>query len=100
MSYWEPQSALDSHDLDYVGLTLLSKQGEYFVAGIAVRNGRPTVTGVQLDDKLVQIGSLPTHGAGREAIFAAMHGKAGEIRSLVFERAGARVQVQTRVTRF
>jgi hypothetical protein len=100
MSYWEPQSALDSHDLDYVGLTLLSRHGEYFVAGIAAHHGRPTVTGVQLGDKLVQIGSLPTHGASREAIFAAMHGKAGEIRSLVLERAGGRVQVQTSVTGF
>ena len=100
MSWWEPQSALDCHDLDYVGLTLSSRLGEYFVAGIAARNGRPTVTGVQVGDKLVQIGSLPTHGAGREAIFAAMHGKAGEIRSLVLERAGGRVLVQTRVTGF
>jgi hypothetical protein len=100
MSYWEPQSPLDSHDLDYVGLTLSSRHGEYFVAGVAARNGRPTVTGVQLGDKLVRIGTLPTHGAGHEAIFAAMHGKAGEIRSLVLERAGSRVQVQTSVTGF
>jgi C-terminal processing protease CtpA/Prc len=56
--------------------------------------------GVRLGDKLVQIGTLPTHGASREAIFAAMHGKAGEIRSLVLERAGSRVQLQTSVTGF
>jgi len=100
VSYWEPQSALDPHDLDYVGLTLLSRRGEYFVAGIAARNGRPTVTGVQVDDKLVQIGALATHGASREAIFAAMHGRAGETRALIVERAGSRVQVQARVTSF
>jgi hypothetical protein len=100
ISYWEPQSALDPHDLDFVGLTLIFRHGEYFVGGIATRNGRPTVTGPQVGDKVIQIDGLQTHGASREAIFAAMHGKAGEIRSLVLEREGSRVQVQTVVTAF
>ena len=100
MSYWEPQSALDCHDLDYVGLTLLSRRGDYFVAGVATRNGRPAVTGVEVADKLVQIDALPTYGASREAIFAAMHGNAGETRSLVLERAGSKIQVRARVTAF
>jgi hypothetical protein len=100
ISYWEPQSALDPHDLDFVGLTLLFRHGEYFVGGIATRDGRPTVLGVQAGDKLLQIGTLQTHGASREAIFAAMHGKPGEIRSLVLEREGSRIQVQTPVTAF
>jgi hypothetical protein len=100
MSYWEPQSPLDAHDLDYIGLTLLSRHGEYFVAGIAARDGRPTVTGVQVGDRLVQIGVLQTQGASREAIFAAMHGKAGEVRSLILERAGKRLQARAKVTAF
>jgi hypothetical protein len=100
MSYWEHQRTLDPNDLNYIGLTLLSKAGEYFVAGIAVRNGRPSVTGVQAGDKLVQIGVLPAQGASREAIFAAMHGEAGEVRSLLLERQGSRIQVQTSVTAF
>jgi hypothetical protein len=100
MSYWEQQSPLDPHDLEYIGLTLLSRHGEYYVAGVAARNGRPAVRGVQVGDKLVQIGALTTHGASREAIFAAMHGKAGGARSLILERQGSRVQVQTRVTAF
>jgi hypothetical protein len=100
ISYWERQSALDTHDLDYIGLTLLFRQGEYFVGRIATRDGRPTVMGAQVGDKLVQIGSLQTHGASREAIFAAMHGKPGEIRSLVLEREGSRIQVQAPITAF
>jgi hypothetical protein len=100
ISYWEPQSALDVHDLDYVGLTLAWRQGEYFVAGIATRDGHPTVTGVQAGDKLVQVGKLLTCGASREAIFVAMHGKAGEIRSLILERAGIRFKVRARVAAF
>lgn len=100
MSYWERQTALDVSDLNYIGLTLLLKHGEYYVAGIAARNGRPTVTGVQVGDKLVQIGVLPTHGASRQAIFAAMHGRAGELRSLELEREGSRIRVRTSVTAF
>jgi hypothetical protein len=100
MSYWQRQSALDPHDLDYIGLTLIFKHGEYFVAGIAAQDGRPTVVGAQVGDKVVQIGTLQTRGASREAIFAAMHGKAGEMRSLVFERQGSRIQVETHVAEF
>jgi hypothetical protein len=100
MSYWEHQGAPDPDDLNYVGLTLLSRQGDYYVAGIADRKGGAAVTGVQAGDKLVQIGVLPTHGASREAIFDAMHGNAGEPRLLVLERHGSRIQVQTSVTAF
>jgi hypothetical protein len=100
MSYWERQSALDPHDLDYVGLTLLFKHGEYFIGGISTRGGRPTVLGAQIGDKVVQIGTLETRGASWEAIFAAMHGKSGDIRSLVLERNGSRIRVETAVTAF
>jgi hypothetical protein len=48
----------------------------------------------------VQIGALRTHGASREAIFAAMHGKAGETRSLVIERGADSIQLQALVTAF
>ena len=99
MSYWEPQSALDV-DFDYVGLTLAWRHGEYYVAGIAAHNGRPTVKDVQVGDKLVQIGKLRTRGASREAVFAAMHGKPGESRSLVLERAGGQFRTDARIVAF
>jgi hypothetical protein len=100
MSYWEQEGVPDSEDLNYVGLTLLSRGGDYYVAGIADRNDRPAVTGVQAGDKLVQIDALTTRRASPNAIFAAMHGEAGEVRSLVLERQGSRIQVQARVTAF
>lgn len=99
MSYWEPQSALDVDDFDYVGLTLAWRHGEYYVAGIATQE-RPTVKGVQVGDKLVQIGKLQTRGASREAIFAAMHGRPGQVRLLIVERAGIRSAVRTRIATF
>ena len=100
VSYWERQSALDSHDLDYIGLTLIFKHGEYFVGGIAVRDGQPTVVGAQVGDKVVQIGTLQTRGASREAIFAAMHGKGGETRPMILERDGGRILLHASVTAF
>jgi hypothetical protein len=99
-SYWERQSALDAHDLDYVGLTLLSRHGEYLVGGIATQNGEATVADVHVGDKLVQIGELRTHGASREAIFAAMHGKPGVVRRLVVDRDGRLIQINASVTAF
>ena len=99
MSYWEPQSALDV-DFDYLGLTLAWRHGEYYVAGIAAHDGRATVKDVQVGDKLVQIGKLQTRGASREAVFAAMHGKPGESRSLVLERAGGQFRTHARIVAF
>jgi hypothetical protein len=100
LSYWVRQSAPDPHDLNYIGLTLTSRHGEYFVAGIATKDAQPTVQGVQVGDKLLQIGALHTSGASREVIFAAMHGKPGEIRSLILERDNRRIRLPVKVTAF
>ena len=100
VSYWLRQTMLDSHDLDQVGLTLMFRGGEYFVAAVATQHGKPTVEGVQVGDKLLQIDGVQTRGAARSTIFAAMHGKPGDVRTLVLERHGKRLTVQARVTRF
>jgi hypothetical protein len=100
MSYWLRQTELDPHDLDQVGLTLKSKGGEYFVAGIATQNGKPTVAGVQAGDKLLQIGALRTASATWGAIFSAMRGKPGEFRTLLLERDSGKFTVQANITVF
>jgi C-terminal processing protease CtpA/Prc len=78
----------------------MSRHGEYFVAGIATQDGKPTVQGVRVGDKLLQIGALDTHGASREAMFFAMRGKPGEIRSLILERDNRRIRLPVNVTAF
>lgn len=98
MTYWLRQTELNPHDLDQVGLTLKSKGGEYFVAAVAMQNGKPTVEGVQVGDKLLQIGALHTDAATRGAIFSAMHGKPGELRTLLLERDTRQFAVQAKVT--
>jgi hypothetical protein len=100
MSYWVRQTKLDPHDLDQVGLTLQSKNGEYLVAAIATQNGKPTVEGVRAGDKLLQIDALRTSTTTWSAIFSALHGKPGEIRTLLLERDRRQFTVQAKVVRF
>ena len=99
-TYWLPQRGSDSHELDQVGLTLEKKNGEYFVAAVAWRNGKPTVEGVQAGDKMLQIGALHTDAVTPAAILSALHGKPGELRTLLLERNTRRLTVQAKVTAF
>ena len=100
MTYWLPQTELNPHDLDQLGLTLKAESGEYFVAAIVTQNGKPTVEGVQVGDKLLQIGALHTGTATWGAIFSAMHGKPGEIRTLLLERDTKQFTVHAKVVVF
>lgn len=102
MIYWERQTASDVHDLDQVGITLETRddaQG-YFVAGIAEQDGKPTARGLRVGDRLVEVDHRRVSGATRGAIFGALHGKAGTLRTLVVEREGNPVTVRARTTAF
>jgi hypothetical protein len=98
--YWLRQRELDAHDLDQVGLTLKSKNGEYFVSAIAAQNGKATVQGVQVGDKLLQIDSLRTATATWAGIFSAMHGRPGELRTLLLERDTKQFTAQAKIVGF
>ncbi len=100
MTYWVRQTDLDLPDLDQVGLTLKHKGGRYFVAAITTQNGKPTVEGVQVGDKLLQIGGLHTDGATSGAVLSALHGQPGELRTLVLERDSRQFTVQAKVMVF
>jgi C-terminal processing protease CtpA/Prc len=82
------------------GLTLRNQGGAFFVTGIATQGGRPTVEGVEVGDKLVQIDGNKTRGASLGTIFSALHGKPGETRILTLERNGTEVAVQAPITAF
>jgi hypothetical protein len=100
MTYWEQEKELDPHDLDQVGVTLEKRDSGYFVAGIAQKDEKPTVNGVQIGDRLIQVDDLQLGSATRGAIFAALHGKPGDVRTLVLERDGKRLTVPAKVTAF
>jgi hypothetical protein len=100
MLYWLKQMSADPHELDQVGITLQARAGEYFIAAIAQKDGKPTVDGVKVGDKLVQVEQLSLAHSNWGAIFAALHGMPGDVRTLVIDRAGERVVVQAVVTGF
>jgi hypothetical protein len=102
MTYWERQSALDPHDLDQVGVTLETRDGEkgYFIGGVAEIDGKPAVDGVQVGDKLIQVDGLVLDGATRGAIFSALHGKSGTVRVLIVERDGKELTFKEKTSAF
>jgi C-terminal processing protease CtpA/Prc len=79
---------------------LISRKGEYFVAAVATQNGKPTIEGVQVGDKLLKVGELPLSGATRGAILSAMHGKPGEVRVLTLERNDKTFTVEASIKSF
>ena len=99
-AYWERVSDLDPHELDQVGVTLEKGSDGYFIAGIAQKSGKPTVDTVRVGDKLIQVDDVVLSSATRGAIFAALHGKPGEVRMLVVERDGQQLTVPAKVTAF
>lgn len=99
-SYWLKQADLDPHDLDQVGLSLRASKGEFFVSAVVTQNGKPTVDGVQVGDKLLRIGSLDTKNVTWGQVFEALHGKPGESRELVLERDAKQLTMQAKVVTF
>jgi hypothetical protein len=100
MMYWQKQDDPDTRDLDQVGLTIESDNGAFLVAGIATKNGRPTVEGIVPGDKLLRIGALDTAGATWGSIYSALHGRPGERRTLTIERDRRRLSVPATITAF
>ncbi|HEY2782301.1 MAG TPA: hypothetical protein VGI90_16080 [Steroidobacteraceae bacterium] len=100
MLYWVKQTAPDLHELDQVGLTLRAHAGEFFVSGIATKNGKPTVEAVNAGDRLLQVDQLPLKGANWGAVYAALHGSPDDVRMLVLNRAGTQFTVKAKVTAF
>ena len=99
-TYWERVSDLDPHELDQVGVTLEKWNDGYFIAGIAQKSGKPTVDTVRVGDRLIQVDDIVLSSETRGAIFAALHGKPGEVRMLVVERDGQQLTVPAKVTAF
>ena len=99
-TYWERVSDPDPHELDQVGVTLEKRSDDYFIAGIAQKSGKLTVDTVRVGDTLIQVDDVVLGSATRGAIFAALHGKAGEVRMLVVERDGQQLTVPAKVTAF
>ena len=101
MTYWEAGPQPDPPDLDIVGLTLRPEaDGGFSVAGVVVKDGKPAVEGVQPGDRLICVDELESAGALMGTVVDALRGKPGAVRTLVIEREGERLTVETEVARF
>lgn len=67
---------------------------------MATKAGKPTVPNAQPGDKLLRIDALETRHASWGAIYAALHGKPGEVRHLLLQRNGTQLNVPATVTAF
>jgi hypothetical protein len=65
-----------------------------------LKDGRPTVDGVVVGDRLLKIDDLDVSIATRGAIFAALHDEPGSVRTLVLERNGQQLTLPANVTAF
>lgn len=98
--YFDKGAEPDAHDLDLVGLTIGPEAGgRWNVLGVAQRDGRPVVEGVETGDLLLGVGTLQTTGATMGSVVDALRGTPGELRVLALERAGKRITVEARVRR-
>jgi C-terminal processing protease CtpA/Prc len=98
--YWLRQAAAETSDIHQIGLTLRTAPGAVYVAGVARKNGKPTVEGVQPGDKLISVGGHVLTSGTIGEIFESMHGVPGDTRELVLERNGTRFTVSATITTF
>ncbi len=98
--YFEKSADFDSHDMDIVGLTLRPEPDDtYSVIGIAKKNGKLVVDGVEPGDLLLQVDNLKITGATMGTVVDALRGRPGDIRVLVLERNGKKFKIEARVVR-
>jgi len=98
--YFEKSAHFDFHDMDIVGLTLRpEKNNTYSIIGIAKKDGKPVVHGVEPGDVLLQVDNLKTTGATMGTVVDALRGRPGDVRVLILERNGKKFRIEARVVR-
>lgn len=100
MTYWLQQAPIDKADLNQVGIVLGRSTGVTVIAGIAQKNGAPTVAGIQSGDKLLKIDGVETKSLMRGELLKALHGKPGDHKRLLLERGGKEFETDASVTAF
>ncbi|MBN2091845.1 hypothetical protein JW964_19675 [candidate division KSB1 bacterium] len=99
--YFEKGATFDLHDMELVGLTLQPEaDGSFQVIGVAQKNGKPVVEGIEAGDVLLQVETLKVTGATMGTVMDALRGKPGDIRSLLIVRNGKQFTIEAKVERF
>jgi hypothetical protein len=99
-SWWRQISPLDDRDLDQVGVTLARMGNVTVIAGIARKDGAPTVVGVEPGDALVAIDGRATATMTRGALLDALHGVPGARKHLTLKRQDKEIEIDAAVTSF
>ncbi|MFH2001073.1 MAG: hypothetical protein ABIK28_15430, partial [Planctomycetota bacterium] len=82
--YFDQGSCPCPAEMDLVGLTVRPEaDGGYSVIGVAKKDGRSAVPGIEPGDRLLQVGDLKVMGATMGKVVDALRGNPGEIRTLV-----------------
>lgn len=98
--YFEKGPHFDFHDMDIIGLTLRpEKDATYSIIGIAKKDGKPVVSGVEPGDILLQVDNLKTTGATMGTVVDALRGRPGDFHILVLQRNGKQFRVKAKVLR-
>ena len=99
-TYLEKSGTLDPVDLDVVGAIVSpSANGTYTLVGVAKQDGKEVTNALRGGDRLVKIGRLDVTGAPLAEVIEALHGKPGDIRTLVVEREQKPVTVKVPIVR-
>ena len=95
VTYLEKGSDVDEHDLDTVGVIVGARpDGSYIIGGVVRRDGKDTVQGVEVGDKLVRIGNWEVKGATLADVLSALRGRPGETKTIILDRGGKEVTVE------
>jgi hypothetical protein len=99
--YFEKTSESSVTDMDLVGLSVRQlDDGSYEIIGVARKDGRSAVEGVEVGDVLISIGDLTVKSATMGTVVDALRGKPGENRVLMLERKGRPFRIEARVEHF
>jgi hypothetical protein len=102
MSYWKAQSAPDAHELDQPGVTLVRRDGRYFIGGLvrATKENQASaepIEGVQIGDELLSVDDLDARSASKGELLATLHGKPNDIKILTLIHGDVTTKIETHV---
>jgi hypothetical protein len=98
--YLERKMNQSDDELALVGLILApsrDRDGRFGIRGIAKKDGKDTVEGVQPGDKLLQVDGIETQGLTMDSVIDSLRGKPGDIHTLLLERKGKQLTVKATV---
>jgi C-terminal processing protease CtpA/Prc len=99
--YFEKNAATDTTEMDLVGLAVRPlADSTYQIIGVAQKDGKLAVAGVEPGDLLLSIGKFSTRGATMGTVVDALRGKPGARRSLLLARNGKQFRIEAKVEHF